>query len=350
MAQINYSSPKIWGPSYWLIMRTIAHTYPINPNKDDAAHVKTFFNELQYVLPCEICKYTFKQHFNKYPLEKNLGNRNKLIEWVELIYQETKKVIQDRRIKIMDTPEEEPEEMAPVRTIFKSKNFDPVATRLNELNNNKNALPKTIPTQSVAVQPAPIEQQPKIVPKDIYVTEHPKDSVLEKKNIGKKMPIPTLSDKTPKTPFVFPPKIQKSAETEKPKINNNASPYVFPIKLQQSDKPKEIIKEQNIEINKQINKQIPAPFNFPQDKTKLEPIKNIPKNRMLDQDWETKSMPPKSNKPNLQNPYLSNPTLKPMVKYNPQQQHKMPANQMGIRELVLTRRCKKCDEKELKKI
>ena len=292
MSQINYSSPKIWGASYWMLMRTIAHTYPINPNKDDAMHVRNFFAELQYVLPCEICKYTFKQHFNKHPIEKGLANRNKLIEWVELIYQETKKVIQDKRIKIMDTPEEELEEMAPVRTIFKSKKFDPVAARMNEIN-NKNALPKPQTKPEIKPQTKPPPQPAKNINE-----QQPKD-LFDKKNVGKTM---TESKPATKIPFVFP---QKDIKYER--INKKPEP---------------------------LKQELPRPI------------------KLQERELDTKSLPPtrNSSKPTFHNPYLSNPNLKPAIKYNPQYQHKMPTGVMVARELVLTRRCKKCDDaKETKK-
>ena len=309
MSQINYNSPKIWGPSFWMTLRTIAHTYPINPNKDDAMHVKNFFTELQHVLPCEICKYTFKQHFNKHPIEKGLSSRNKLIEWVELIYQETKKVIQDKRIKIMDTPEEEIEEMAPIRTIFKSKNFDPVVARMNEIN-NKNALPKpplsqppktlqplkppkSTPHIQLSPLPQPLAHQPQLAHQQpIFQTlsshEAKDNSLFDKKNVGKTM----TESKPTKIPFVFP----------------------------QKDKKTELIKQE--------------------------------REKKREKDLDTKSLPPNRNinsKPNFSNPFLNNPNLKPAIKYNPQYQHRMPTNQIISKELVLTRRCKKCDEKELKK-
>lgn len=131
MSLDQYSSPKIWGPHFWYILRCVAHNYPLNPTADDAQHVKTFLTELQYVLPCEICKYTFKQHFNKYPIEKGLTNRDKLIDWVEIIYEETKKAIQDKRVKILDTFEND-DEVKPIKVYFKPK-IDPLEEKLNQL-------------------------------------------------------------------------------------------------------------------------------------------------------------------------------------------------------------------------
>lgn len=169
----QYSSPKIWGPHFWFILRCIAHNYPLNPTPEDAQHVKTFFTELQYILPCEVCKYTFKQHFTKNPIEKGLVNKAKLIEWVELIYQETKKVIQDKRVKILDAYDEE-EEIRPIKVVYKPR-IDPLEEKLNQMrqsviNTEKRVQPLQIPLEppkqnnnkaKAINQPAPmITQQP----------------------------------------------------------------------------------------------------------------------------------------------------------------------------------------------
>lgn len=156
----QYSSPKIWGPHFWFMLRCLANNYPLKPSDEDAQHIKTFFNELQYLLPCDLCKYTFKQHFAKYPLDKALDTKNSLIDWVEHIYQETKKVIQDKRIKILDVYEEM-DEVKPIKIIYKSK-IDPLEEQLNlirknvmskenNINNNKAiAVPTTAQTNQIA--------------------------------------------------------------------------------------------------------------------------------------------------------------------------------------------------------
>lgn len=136
----EYSSPKIWGPHFWYMLRCIANNYPLNPTKEDAVHVRNFFNELQYILPCEICKYTFRQHFNRHPIEKGLYNKHSLINWVETIYQETKKVIQDKRIKILDM-DDDIERIEPIKPIIKSpvftiKPLHPIENKLTELTNS----------------------------------------------------------------------------------------------------------------------------------------------------------------------------------------------------------------------
>lgn len=82
-------SPKIWGPHFWYVMRCIASTYPENPTNDQMIHAKNFYSELQYLLPCEKCRTSYTQHFEKYQIDNWLVNNIKLSEWIELIYMET---------------------------------------------------------------------------------------------------------------------------------------------------------------------------------------------------------------------------------------------------------------------
>lgn len=162
MSQQQYSSPKIWGPHFWFMLRCIAYNYPLKPSQEDINHVKTFFDELQYLLPCELCKYTFRQHFTKHPIDKGLFNKASLIEWVETIYQETKKVIQDKRIKILDTYDEL-EEVKPIKIVYKSR-IDPMEEQLNEM--RKNVMKKDTYSRAIQV-PSTIPLRPSITPQII---------------------------------------------------------------------------------------------------------------------------------------------------------------------------------------
>lgn len=85
----QYANSKEWGPHFWYTFRCIANNYPILPTEDDIKYTKTFFYTFQYILPCILCRESYIQHFNKYNIDDYLINNKKLIEWVELIYNET---------------------------------------------------------------------------------------------------------------------------------------------------------------------------------------------------------------------------------------------------------------------
>ena len=75
----NYESinSKYWGKHGWIFLNSIALTYNGN-NKE--AYLK-FFNQLQYILPCEICR----EHYKKNILTLNnsvLQNKDTLLQWL----------------------------------------------------------------------------------------------------------------------------------------------------------------------------------------------------------------------------------------------------------------------------
>jgi hypothetical protein len=147
----------------------MAYNYPLKPSSDDELHIKTFYSELQFLLPCELCKYTYKQHFNKHPINKYLASRADIIEWVEIMYQETKKVIQDKRIKIMDITEEI-EEVRPIKMSYKSKN-DYLEEQLNEM--RRKIMSKDYSKQAIQVPPAIIPSNNKSIKLSPVITQIP---------------------------------------------------------------------------------------------------------------------------------------------------------------------------------
>lgn len=46
---------KIWGPSMWVALHSIAFGYPIQPSDEKKAKYKLIFENLGYVLPCRYC-------------------------------------------------------------------------------------------------------------------------------------------------------------------------------------------------------------------------------------------------------------------------------------------------------
>lgn len=185
----QYSSPKIWGPHFWYMLRCVANNYPLSPSPEDAVHVKNFFNELQYLLPCEICKYTYRQHINKNPIDKKLGSRADLIDWVEIIFEETKKVIGDKRVKILDIYEEVTE-MQPIKKVVRSTKQDQIDLKI------KKEIPLPPQTSTIIqpikkpVTPAIIKEKKVLharVDKTVHQLSEPQENYFGMTNSGKKI-------------------------------------------------------------------------------------------------------------------------------------------------------------------
>lgn len=391
----QYTNPKSWGPHFWFILRCIANNYSDNPTKEETAHVRTFIMELQYVLPCEVCKYTFRQHYNRNPLDRYLGNKDKLMEWVELIYQETKKVIQDKRIKIIDSFEEEPSVALPMRTVYKSKHFDPLSVRLEEIrkkateqkksdvniqNEAKNIveaakpvlqMPKLEPPKPVIQMPVPVpeptqEEDPMLKyivhydPKPILrpILQPPKQEVKQvikqevkpiikqemKPVIREKYNLETISEQDSEQEEIY--QDNKPEQISKPVIQIQRmvpQPKVEIVKkeIPKQEKPKleRIKKDHKIDVSSSESK---VPYVVPQ---KLANVNNkpvnidVPKNTVVKKDKKhdvtAHSLPEiKKDKAIVSKPHIKQYMPKTHI-----------ASKIHAPSLVVTKRCRKCDEK-----
>ena len=80
-------NPKIWGPKAWFFIETIILSYPEIPTTHDKVIFKNFFNNLANILPCEKCRYNYKQHLISNPLtNKILSNKDLLLNWIIQIH------------------------------------------------------------------------------------------------------------------------------------------------------------------------------------------------------------------------------------------------------------------------
>tara|TARA_B110001469_G_C9638905_1_gene320888 strand:+ start:458 stop:877 length:420 start_codon:yes stop_codon:yes gene_type:complete len=73
---------EIWGPHAWMFLHSITLVYPHQPTTEEEQYYYNFFDNLQNILPCEICKSHYKQHLIDYPLMDNLNSKDSLIRWL----------------------------------------------------------------------------------------------------------------------------------------------------------------------------------------------------------------------------------------------------------------------------
>lgn len=81
--------PQIWGKHAWIFLHSITMTYPENPSNEDKKIYKNFFESLDKVLPCVICKVNYKKHRNNVPIDNFLHSRRSLVEWLINIHNQT---------------------------------------------------------------------------------------------------------------------------------------------------------------------------------------------------------------------------------------------------------------------
>jgi hypothetical protein len=81
--------PQIWGKHAWIFLHSITMTYPENPSNEDKKTYKNFFQSLDKILPCIICRVNYKKHINNVPIDNFLHSRRSLVEWLINIHNQT---------------------------------------------------------------------------------------------------------------------------------------------------------------------------------------------------------------------------------------------------------------------
>lgn len=73
---------NIWGSHMWFSLHTITFMYPIQPTPKEKEEYKIYFESLQNVIPCSVCKKNYIRHLREHPISNSLVNRRKLVEWL----------------------------------------------------------------------------------------------------------------------------------------------------------------------------------------------------------------------------------------------------------------------------
>jgi hypothetical protein len=94
--------PEIWGPHYWFVMHTIAHTYPKYPNDVIRRKYYDFFMNLPLFIPNESIGNKFSDMLDKYPVSPYLANRDSLIRWVHFIHNRYNDMLGKEELSLYD--------------------------------------------------------------------------------------------------------------------------------------------------------------------------------------------------------------------------------------------------------
>lgn len=75
-------TPKIWGPSTWMMLHLLTLSYPDKPTLKDMENHKKFLLALSDVLPCSDCRTHFKGHLRKCTISHALRSKEDYIRCV----------------------------------------------------------------------------------------------------------------------------------------------------------------------------------------------------------------------------------------------------------------------------
>ena len=81
---------KIWGCGMWTALHSITFCYPKNPSDADRKTYKSFFELIGEVLPCDLCKKSYRQFIQDGLTkldDKALYDRDSLTKWLYYVHE-----------------------------------------------------------------------------------------------------------------------------------------------------------------------------------------------------------------------------------------------------------------------
>jgi len=79
--------PKKWGASGWRFILSIVLGYTDSPKQKDILSILMFFESLEALLPCGICRSNYAEFIKQNELTEEIaGNKTKLLRWTMNLY------------------------------------------------------------------------------------------------------------------------------------------------------------------------------------------------------------------------------------------------------------------------
>ena len=70
---------SIWGPALWFSIHCMSMNYPSSPTSAEKQHYRKWFEGLEYVLPCGICRSNFRQNLKDIGYDADLHLESRLM-------------------------------------------------------------------------------------------------------------------------------------------------------------------------------------------------------------------------------------------------------------------------------
>ena len=79
-------SPAVWGPIVWSTMHIVSLGYSDQPTQEESDSAIRFYESLQHMIPCPICKEHYRVFLEQMPVRNAVQSRQTLIRWVFTIH------------------------------------------------------------------------------------------------------------------------------------------------------------------------------------------------------------------------------------------------------------------------
>lgn len=98
-------SSNVWGPHYWFVIHTVAHTYPDYPNATTKRKYYDFIQNIPLFIPDGEMGNKFSQILDKYPVSPYLDNRESFVRWTNFIHNKVNSMIGKEEFSLMESIE-----------------------------------------------------------------------------------------------------------------------------------------------------------------------------------------------------------------------------------------------------
>lgn len=89
--------PEVWGPFFWHTIHIAALGYSQQPTYSDKKAMREFFESLQTIIPCPICRTHYVSHMSKMPISASLDKRADLFRWTVDLHNEVNTMLGKRK-------------------------------------------------------------------------------------------------------------------------------------------------------------------------------------------------------------------------------------------------------------
>jgi hypothetical protein len=96
---------SIWGPHYWFVIHTIAHSYPDHPNATTKRKYYDFIQNLPLFIPNGEMGNKFSQILDTYPVSPYLDKRESFIRWTNFIHNKMNFILGKEELSLVESVE-----------------------------------------------------------------------------------------------------------------------------------------------------------------------------------------------------------------------------------------------------
>lgn len=85
--------PNVWGPFFWHTIHIVALGYPSSPSYIDKKSAKDFYESLQFLIPCPVCREHYRSYLQEFPITPFIDTKKDLLKWTIDLHNYANKIL-----------------------------------------------------------------------------------------------------------------------------------------------------------------------------------------------------------------------------------------------------------------